>query len=527
MAVAYDAVSSATSFTGPATSNTRTWSHTVTGSNLGIYIVISAANLVGSVAGVTCTCTVNGVSATGVKSGTTTETIYQSSSTSGGLFCFYLIGPTSGNIVLTLSSAVDRIIASAVSFTGTDSISTVTASNYTTSNGATNSPTITLTSATGDMVICGAAHGDTISGVGSGTTQRFLTNVDSSTSSDNIVGGTEPGAASVSIDFTSSVSDHWQMIAANFKAAAAASSGPGMSILPPDVGPMSGPGMSPFWTQIVGVDATTAAATNAPAELASGTGAASNASASIAPNAGNAAGTGAAGAAKVTVAPNAGNAAGTGAANAAAASIAPGAGGAAGTGAAGGPSPSIAPVAGNAAGTGTAYDATASTAAATNANAGLASGTGAAGDASASIAPNGGNASGTGSAGGSTSEVSPTAGAATGTGTSSTAAPAVAPTAGAASGTGTAYNATATVTGATNAQAGLASGTGTAFGATTKVSVTAGVAIATATAYSATVGQPTIPLPGVVHVWREPGVNRWQEPGINRWREPGTMTGGE
>jgi hypothetical protein len=116
--------------------------------------------------------------------------------------------------------------------------------------------------------------------------------------------------------------------------------------------------------------------TFAPAELASGTGAASQPAVNIQPAGGLASGTGAAGAPTASVKPAGGLASGTGVAQA--------------------PSPDVKVNAGLASGTGTAYQPT--TVSGISVNAGLASGTGTAYQPSASVKPAGGLASGTGTA---------------------------------------------------------------------------------------------------------------------------------
>lgn len=196
---------------------------------------------------------------------------------------------------------------------------------------------------------------------------------------------------------------------------------------------------------------------DASAGLASGTGAAANASTAIIATAGCATGTGAAGTAAANVQPNAGNAAGTGTAFGASEAIVSTAGNAAGTGAANTAAAKVQPAAGLATGTGAAASASVLTAP----GAGLASGTGASYAATPTLAPNSGLASGTGSSGGSSSLLVVPGGLASGTGTAYQAAEAESISAIGAAGTGSAYNATVSL--APSAQ--TASGTGTAFDA--------------------------------------------------------------
>lgn len=213
---------------------------------------------------------------------------------------------------------------------------------------------------------------------------------------------------------------------------------------------------------------------NASAELASGTGSAFGASASLAPESGAGAGTGDAGSPTVTV----GAAGGSGS----------------GSGASGGPSSSVEASAGAASGTGTSYDATVSTDVFTNADAGLASGTGTSYGASIALEGSSGSGGGTGSSGGPSASVSASAevasgtgsaydgaaslagssGSASGSGSSGAPAPSVAASGGHASGTGLSFDATVSTSTSTNADAGLASGSGSALGPTVFLSGSAG-----------------------------------------------------
>jgi hypothetical protein len=227
--------------------------------------------------------------------------------------------------------------------------------------------------------------------------------------------------------------------------------------------------------------------TNAPAENASGTGAALDAQATIAPNAENAAGTGIAQDPTPGVSANAENAAGTGAAFDATVSTTSGTNApaevASGTGAAQDPTVTIAPNAENASGTGTAQDATGGI----GAQADAASGTGTAQDPLAAISANAENAAGTGQALDPTVVVGIFAPAenATGTGAALDASVIIAPAAQNATGTGTAND--ATVLTGTLAQAENAAGTGATPDPTIAVAANAENAAGTGAANNATV----------------------------------------
>jgi hypothetical protein len=258
-------------------------------------------------------------------------------------------------------------------------------------------------------------------------------------------------------------------------------------------------------------------------EVATGTGAASNAVPEVQPVAGVATGTGTAHQASGTdvdptaeaatgtgtasdagpqVAPFAGQATGTGTAEDATPELAPTAGAATGTGTAETAATTIVATSGIATGTGTAHDGTVDTTTSTIADAELASGTGVASDAVPEVQPGGEVASGTGTASDAVPAIQPVAEAGTGTGTAHDASAALGPTAGVASGTGAAYDVPTlaiaptaeTATGTGTASPALADmdgvaehppGTGAAHAASAAVGPTAGVATGTGTSHEA------------------------------------------
>lgn len=190
------------------------------------------------------------------------------------------------------------------------------------------------------------------------------------------------------------------------------------------------------------IKATTA--TDAPAEVASGTGAAFGPSESVAASAGVASGTG-----------SAFNPVGQPGIQASAEA-------ASGSGSAGAPTPSVGASSGTASGTGSAIDATVSTESAVNAAAGLASGTGSAFGPTLAEASTAGVGTGTGAAGSASSSIGVH--------------PPLIP------GTGSAFDATTSAAGNTVANAGLASGTGTARTPSVSIKVSAGHASGTGAA---------------------------------------------
>jgi hypothetical protein len=79
-----------------------------------------------------------------------------------------------------------------------------------------------VTSATGDLVLGFAAHGDIISG--SSQTNRWITAGNGNrTGGSNVAGDTAAGSASVSLSWSSGFSDHWSVIGVNISASGGAS----------------------------------------------------------------------------------------------------------------------------------------------------------------------------------------------------------------------------------------------------------------------------------------------------------------
>lgn len=212
----------------------------------------------------------------------------------------------------------------------------------------------------------------------------------------------------------------------------------------------------------------TATGTNAAAHLASATGTANNASAAVAPTPGLASG--------------------TATANGTTGKVSPGPTAAAGTGVAQAPSPAVATGPTTASGTGAANNATISTGSFTNAAATTATGGGAANQPTQTVATGATAATATGTAQTASSSVAPSPSTATGTGAAHTATGKVSPSPTAASGTGTAHNAVVQTGSFTNALAGVATATGVAQQTSGKTSTTPTVATATGTATAASAG---------------------------------------
>lgn len=207
MAVAVDAVTFSTSSGSP------TKAHTCTGSNLALYVLI-AERFNTAVTGVTYA----GVALTRIQQlndgNVETTNIYR------------LVAPATGtnNVVISQSASHD-LCYTIVSLTGVDQ--STPEGTIVSGVGNSTAPTHTASAATDDLVIDLVAwykSGTQTATVGSGQTER-------SNQSLGTIGGavsTEPGAASVVMDWTLSGATNWNHAAVPVKAAAAA---------PPATGP--------------------------------------------------------------------------------------------------------------------------------------------------------------------------------------------------------------------------------------------------------------------------------------------------
>ena len=198
--VTVDAVSSITSTNTPIT-----LSHT-TGSGLNRLMLVGISQKNRTVTSVTY-------------GGTALTLVGEDISTSEGRIHLYkMVNPPSGtaNVVVTFNSNPDKgAIIGIVTFTGVDQTTPLGAFASTTGNSI--NPSLTLTSAVGELVLDVAAiKNEELVGLGSGQTQRW--NRDSN--SDIIGGGsTKLGAASTTMTWTATDSDNWAIGAVSIKPA--------------------------------------------------------------------------------------------------------------------------------------------------------------------------------------------------------------------------------------------------------------------------------------------------------------------
>jgi hypothetical protein len=210
--VTFDAIASTTVTSATSTS----WTHVVTstGSNL---ILIAGVGTGANMSARTFSATYGGVSMTSI--GT--------SSPSGGpvngmVQLFYLIAPPTGsNAVKIVASgnAKIRLMVGSLSFTGAAQSAPIHSVNPTSGDDA--SPSSTVASAAGDMVVDIACTGTGF--IGSGQTLRWMENIDGANYCDNTAQSTAAGAASVNMNYSVNA-DSWAMIGADIGAGTTTSS---------------------------------------------------------------------------------------------------------------------------------------------------------------------------------------------------------------------------------------------------------------------------------------------------------------
>lgn len=222
MTVAFDAVgpssAGATHAQSATSPMTLSWSHTCTGSNR-LLIVSVAVGPAASDANVSAlTVTYNGVSMTSV------GRVHSNAATAGFVEMFRLIAPATGpNTVLVTCTfgGADSMSLSAgsVSFTGVDQTTPIAHTNTATGSSAT--PSVAVTSASGNMTIDAVANGSAITSATAPSTNRWLRNTDTFSAAGNGAASTQSGTASNTHAYTVT-SDWWGIIAADIAAAAGA-----------------------------------------------------------------------------------------------------------------------------------------------------------------------------------------------------------------------------------------------------------------------------------------------------------------
>lgn len=212
------AVDAAASCAGTGVSS-LTCAHTVSGANRELVNWISWYHSVNTLNG----STYNAVSLTAIPSGSAANGQYH-------IDGLHLIAPATGtnNLVATFSGNVVDVGMGSVSFTGADQ--TTPLGTAVTATGTSTTPSVTVSSAAGEIVVDGLAivHGGTLT-VGGSQTQRW--NAIASGGFIKYAGSTQGGAASTTNTWSNSTSQVWAQGAVPVKPVAVASSAPMRALL--------------------------------------------------------------------------------------------------------------------------------------------------------------------------------------------------------------------------------------------------------------------------------------------------------
>ncbi len=137
----------------------------------------------------------------------------------GAVQMFYLAAPPTGQqtVMVTLSGTTADLECGSVSFTGVDQLTPLR--HTATSTGYSSTPSITISSAIGDMVVNTIDYG--CSGGSSAQTLAWMKQINCSTGGSNGAQSIAAGAASVGMNYLIA-NDQWGMVAADIAAAASA-----------------------------------------------------------------------------------------------------------------------------------------------------------------------------------------------------------------------------------------------------------------------------------------------------------------
>lgn len=212
MAVAFDALGPGSSGAGTGNVTNISWSHTCgSGSNR---LLVVGIGMGGSNAGVTISVTY------GASTLTSAGQINSNNQPDGFAQLFYLIAPSSGANTITVTNTGGQqrdLTGGSLSFTGVDQ--TTPLANTNTNFGSGTNPTVTITSASGNMVVDAVVCGSPL--ISSGQTLQWMNNLNGNTGAGNAAQSTASGASSVTMSYTSN-SDWWGIIGASIQAASVA-----------------------------------------------------------------------------------------------------------------------------------------------------------------------------------------------------------------------------------------------------------------------------------------------------------------
>jgi Tfp pilus assembly protein PilV len=205
--VTFDAASSAMS----SPTNALTWTHTPVGTPSLVVVGVMLAD--------------TGATVSTVTYGGTALTLIRST-VNGSLaktWLYRLASPPAGaQTVIVILSAADRKVAGAITVTGSDTATPI--SNHAGAIGTSTTPSVTVTSAAGELVVDTATsfEGGTWT-AGAGQTEWW----DRQQNPVSGAGSTEAGAASVTMSWTNTLNNEWAISAASIKAAGGAAVGSG------------------------------------------------------------------------------------------------------------------------------------------------------------------------------------------------------------------------------------------------------------------------------------------------------------
>lgn len=129
-----------------------------------------------------------------------------------------LVGPRTGihDVSITLDSAALSIHSGALAFVGINQQTPIRASAVASGDAA--ASTVTVTSATSDLVVNTVGQGTSITAPGAGASVRFLNNVDSSNTLNNSAASTTTAAGtSTTMTWTFGGTDEWQSISSSLQ----------------------------------------------------------------------------------------------------------------------------------------------------------------------------------------------------------------------------------------------------------------------------------------------------------------------
>lgn len=215
MAVAFDALGPGSS--GSATGNVTSinWNHTCgSGSNR---LLVVGVGMGGANPGVSISVTY------GSSTLTSAGQVSSDNQADGFVQLFYLTAPASGTNTITVTNTGGQsrdLLGGSLTFTGVDQTTPI--ANTTTNFGADTNPTVTVTSASGNMVVDAVVCGSPL--LSSNQTLQWMNNLNGNTAAGNAAQSTASGASSVTMSYSSN-NDWWGIIATSIRAAAAAPSG--------------------------------------------------------------------------------------------------------------------------------------------------------------------------------------------------------------------------------------------------------------------------------------------------------------